>query len=438
MPSLKSYPLIGSSLALMRHKDFDRERIYKVFLSFFRDYGKIFKVNFPGQPPLVFISKPEDIEHLHRATTNNPVRQFFFSLKHVRDNNPYFENNSGLLTENHEKWRRVRSRVQTPLLRPKNLLKYLPEMDQTSKDFLEIIASYQRRLGEMPEHFLNDLNKWALESVALVALNTRLGCLKSDLPEDSMQVQMINNADKMLKAMRVTELGLPLWKIFATPSYKKLKYSHDAFLSFADENIRKAEKDLMVKKSSNNEAEMTLMETLLNTEGLTRKDVVTMILDMLFGGIDTTSHTVAFTLYLLAKNPDKQKKLQLEIDEVLGDGKQTLSENHLARLSYLKCCVKEALRIYPYIGTGRELEKDEVFSGFLVLKGILFRTFNLATTMNEENFQTRQKSSFQKDGRETLPLDQSILMPLSLFLMDRECASEEGSQNKKFTHSWQE
>ena len=32
---------------------------------------------------------------------------------------------------------------------------------------------------------------------------------------------------------------------------------------------------------------MTIMETLINTEGLTKSDVATMVLDLLFAGIDT-------------------------------------------------------------------------------------------------------------------------------------------------------
>lgn len=38
--------------------------------------------------------------------------------------------------------------------------------------------------------------------------------------------------------------------------------------------------------------EVSLMESLLMTEGLTKKDVVTLILDMLFAGIDTVMEFV--------------------------------------------------------------------------------------------------------------------------------------------------
>lgn len=51
------------------------------------------------------------------------------------------------------------------------------------------------------------------------------------------------------------------------------------------------------------------------------------------------------TLYLLAKNPEVQGKLQEELDKVLGsNGTEPLTQRHLDQLSYLKAVVKEANR----------------------------------------------------------------------------------------------
>ena len=60
--------------------------------------------------------------------------------------------------------------------------------------------------------------------------------------------------------------------------------------------------------------------------------------------IPQVSDMVAVILYLLAKNPQAQMKVQEEIDRVLGDGVDVLTPKHLNQLSYIKAVVKEANR----------------------------------------------------------------------------------------------
>ena len=54
----------------------------------------------------------------------------------------------------------------------------------------------------------------------------------------------------------------------------------------ADKNIRQTVEELKEKSSDD---EMTLIESFLQHPELSYKDVVTMVLDMLFAGIDTVS-----------------------------------------------------------------------------------------------------------------------------------------------------
>lgn len=58
-----------------------------------------------------------------------------------------------------------------------------------------------------------------------------------------------------------------------------------------------------------------------------------------------TSLSSAYVMMRLAQNPEKQEKLQEELDRVLGNGEQVLSPHHIKELRYLKACVKEALRL---------------------------------------------------------------------------------------------
>ena len=55
--------------------------------------------------------------------------------------------------------------------------------------------------------------------------------------------------------------------------------------------------------------EMSLLEKLITRYGPDSEMPTVMAIDGLFAGIDTTAHTMAFLMYNLATNPDKQELL---------------------------------------------------------------------------------------------------------------------------------
>lgn len=67
-------------------------------------------------------------------------------------------------------------------------------------------------------------------------------------------------------------------------------------------------------------------------------------------GFETSSSTLAFCLFELARNPEIQKKAQLEIDRALkASGQNDFTYDILSELKYLQYCIDEALRIYPIV-----------------------------------------------------------------------------------------
>ncbi|KAJ5698483.1 hypothetical protein N7462_000488 [Penicillium macrosclerotiorum] len=88
------------------------------------------------------------------------------------------------------------------------------------------------------------------------------------------------------------------------------------------------------------------------------------------GGADTTAKQIFTILLALAKNPDCQKKAQMEIDRVCGmdRGPQFLDFDDLP---YVNCIVKEAFRWRPTAPTGlpRMANQDDEYNGYLIPKG---------------------------------------------------------------------
>ncbi|XP_075163187.1 uncharacterized protein LOC142235815 [Haematobia irritans] len=97
---------------------------------------------------------------------------------------------------------------------------------------------------------------------------------------------------------------------------------------------------------------MALLDVLLqsNIDGqpLTDEDIREEVDTFMFEGHDTTASALAFTLYLLARNPRVQNKLLAEIRQVYGDDNvASASMMTLHEMKYLECVIKESLRLYP-------------------------------------------------------------------------------------------
>ncbi|KAF1887928.1 hypothetical protein Lal_00023936 [Lupinus albus] len=67
--------------------------------------------------------------------------------------------------------------------------------------------------------------------------------------------------------------------------------------------------------------------------------------DMFVGGNDTTSTVLEWTFVELMKNPIIMKKSQEEVRRVVG-GKSKIEENDIDQMLYLKCVIKECLRLH--------------------------------------------------------------------------------------------
>lgn len=70
--------------------------------------------------------------------------------------------------------------------------------------------------------------------------------------------------------------------------------------------------------------------------------------DMVAGGTDTTSTTVEWAIAEILNNPDIMKKVQEELDEVVGKNR-CVEESDIPRLHYLNAVMKEVFRLHPAV-----------------------------------------------------------------------------------------
>ena len=70
------------------------------------------------------------------------------------------------------------------------------------------------------------------------------------------------------------------------------------------------------------------------------------LLTLLFGGFDTTSIALAYTLYSVAQHPDVEALALAEILRVVGPVR-SMTYEHVGELKYCQAVITEALRLYP-------------------------------------------------------------------------------------------
>lgn len=76
------------------------------------------------------------------------------------------------------------------------------------------------------------------------------------------------------------------------------------------------------------------------------KSVSVVLQDMVVGGTDTTSNTVEFAMAELLNKPEVLRKVQQELDTVVGKY-NIVEETHIRKLIYLQAVMKEVLRLHP-------------------------------------------------------------------------------------------
>ncbi|XP_020907526.1 taurochenodeoxycholic 6 alpha-hydroxylase isoform X1 [Exaiptasia diaphana] len=102
--------------------------------------------------------------------------------------------------------------------------------------------------------------------------------------------------------------------------------------------------------------------------GFDDEELRAQVFTFMLAGHETTSTSLSWTLYELAKNPEIQDKIRQEIKGVLKEGEE-LTWTKLDQLEYLGCMIKESLRLHgPASFVGRETNQTVHIGGYEIPK----------------------------------------------------------------------
>lgn len=389
IPHLRMLPVIGTAwqyFPIIGRYTMDKMHVagkdkHRLLGDIFRD--KAVNLN------IVILCKPDDIATVFRTEGRYPSRGPMETLRTYRDSRRHWYSNVGLLSLEEQEWWNLRYKANMHVLKPEGILAYLDPMQDVARDFIQKMLMDRDGRKEVPK-FLGELFKWALESVALVGLDTRLGCLEPNLSPDSDAMKMIKSAQTLLDCMNVLEAfsGKVQWwklKYVPSPTWNKFERVSDIFSEISFKYINNSIENLR-RQPENNVKTLTILQSMM-AKGSVLSEAMVMVNDMLLGGIHTTSHTVGYFLYNMAKNPDKQELLYKEISRLLPTKEHRISTEIFDDLKYLRACLDESQRLIPtFGGMARVLENDIVLSGYRVPAGTLIGMNMMVITKNKRYF----------------------------------------------------
>ncbi|KAI5630788.1 cytochrome p450 domain-containing protein [Phthorimaea operculella] len=116
--------------------------------------------------------------------------------------------------------------------------------------------------------------------------------------------------------------------------------------------------------------------------------LVAQIVLIFSAGFETSASTTSFTLYLLAKHQEAQKKALEEVDNYLKRTGGKIEYECVTEMPYLEACIQETMRFYPALGllTREVVEPYELPSGLKLEPGLRIHLPVYSSHHNPEYF----------------------------------------------------
>ncbi|XP_070694064.1 sterol 26-hydroxylase, mitochondrial [Pempheris klunzingeri] len=371
-------------------------RIHELQIYEKQRYGNMYRDGLKS----VSVNTPKLLEEVMRNSDKFPTRGDMSSWKEYRDMRGF---GYGPFTEEGERWFNLRTMLNKRMLRPKDSAQYGRIINDVVTDFIKRMH-YQRQCsptGDLVTNMANELYCFSLEGISSILFETRLGCLEKEIPADT---QDFINAIVQMFSNHMAVVITPKWSRRLLPYWGRYIAGWEGIFSFAKKLIDKRMEVLQQCVDNNQDVEGEYLTYLLSNTEMSTKDVYGSIAELLLAGVDTTSNTMSWTLYLLSRHPEIQDRLYKEVSTSV-PADHIPSAVEVTQMPYLKAVIKETLRMYPVVPMNARVmtEKDVTIGGYQFSKNTSFLLCNYAISHDEDTFldpYTFDPERWLRDGRE--------------------------------------
>lgn len=261
--------------------------------------------------------------------------------------------NDGLFTAREEEpnWG-IAHRILMPAFGPSSIQGMFTEMHEIAS---QLALKWARHGPDAPIFVTDDFTRLTLDTLALCTMNFRFNSYYHD------QLHPFINA----MADFLTESGARAMRPAITSVFHQAanrKYWEDI------EILRKTAQGVLDERRKHPTSRKDLLSAMLDGvdpktgHRLSDSSIIDNLITFLIAGHETTSGLLSFAFYLLIKHQDAYRKVQEEVDRVIGKG--PIKVEHIKKLPYIAAVLRETLRLCPTIPVlNRTPKQDEVIGG---------------------------------------------------------------------------
>ncbi|KAI0387932.1 cytochrome P450 [Hypomontagnella monticulosa] len=256
-----------------------------------------------------------------------------------------------------------------------------------------IIADAQKeKSGEDPEKArktaILDVPSWAsratLDIVGKSGLGQDFGAIKNPNNELSQTYKRVFSPSSRAQGLQLLGLFLPDWVVSRLPVQRNTDIAEAAqTIRGVCRKVIQAKKEKMDRKEP---IDRDILSVALESGAFTEENLIDQLMTFLAAGHETTATAMTWAVYMLAKNPEMQKRLRAEIREKLPslDSDRDISSTDIDHMPYLNAVCNEILRYYaPVPLTPREAAVDTTVMGYKVPKGTAIMLVPWATNFDK-------------------------------------------------------
>lgn len=303
-----------------------------------------------GVRPMLFVRDPEmirticirDFQHFHDR-----------GIFHDAENDPL---SAHLLSMNGEEWKEMRTRLSPTFTSGK-----LKSMFSTLVDAGDPLQQYLAKCVESKEDVeIREISaRFATNIIASVAFGIDINCIEN--PDNDFRIngrkifeQSIENAIRQL-------LSFIAPKLMRTFKIRSINRDVENFMiSLVKQNLKYRETNNVIRKDffqllvqlrndgqvgSDDHWESSIQND-DKKKTLTIEEVAAQAFIFYAAGFETSSTTISFCLYEVAKHPDVQRKLHEEIDTVLARYNGKVTYESVSEMKYLESCIDGKNKCY--------------------------------------------------------------------------------------------